>query len=376
MEVIRRIEPWNIADTGDFAIVCSCVSQPLAGKTFVLFPKKVVYLAYLAIFEIGSLVCALSPSSRALIAGRAIAGAGASGIFAGGLVILTTVIPLHRRAIWTGTMNSTFIIASIIGPIIGGALTQHVTWRWCFYLNLPTGGFAAVVVLFTFYTKSAATENASLNKKLKSLDGVGFVLFAAAVTMLLLAIQLGGTSDRYAWNSSTIIGLFVGFAVVMPIFVAWQLHMNEYALIPVEIFARRNVILIYCSAFFSNGPFQCIIYWLPIWFQAILGLSPTSSGLRYLPTVISDVLTSLIGSIIVSFLGTWNPFLIAGTAFISVGGGLLTTLTPTISAGHWIGYQIFGGIGYSLIINMVSEHFKTHLFPCRCLRVSRVPRRT
>jgi MFS family permease len=113
-----------------------CASQPLAGKTYTIFPKKMVYLAYLFVFEVGSLTCALAPSSHALIVGRAVAGLGASGIFAGGFTLLTTIIPLHKRAIWTGTMGSVFAISSIIGPVLAGALTQHVTWRWCFYINV------------------------------------------------------------------------------------------------------------------------------------------------------------------------------------------------------------------------------------------------
>lgn len=101
-----------------------CASQPLAGKAFVLFPKKIVYLIYLAVFEVGSLVCALAPSSPALIAGRAVAGLGASGMFAGGFSVQAAIIPLHKRAIWIGALSSTFAVASIVGPVIGGALTE------------------------------------------------------------------------------------------------------------------------------------------------------------------------------------------------------------------------------------------------------------
>jgi len=330
-----------------------CSSQPLAGKTYTLFPKKVTYLIYLGIFEIGSLVCALAPTSNALIAGRVVTGFGASGVFAGGFVILTTIIPLHKRAIWTGTMSSTFAVASIVGPVLGGAFTQHVTWRWCFFINLPIGCFSAIIVLLFFRIKSAATENASLLEKLKGLDGLGFILFASSMTMLLLALQWGGVT--YAWNSSVVIGLFVGFGVVMTLFIAWQLYLKDTALIPPKLFANKNVWLICASSFFVNGPFQTVVYWLPIWFQAVLGVSPSASGIRYLPTVISDVLASFIGSAIVMKLGLWNPFLLFGEAMVCLGAGLLTTLYPGISDGHWIGYQIFGGVGYSLVSNLVSS---------------------
>ncbi|KAF2478181.1 MFS general substrate transporter [Lindgomyces ingoldianus] len=345
----------SIGDVGWYGsafYIALCASQPLAGKAFTLFPQTFIYLLYVALFEVGSLVCALAPSSGALIVGRAIAGLGASGIFAGGLVILTTVIPLHKRAIWTGTMNSTFIIASIVGPVLGGALTQHVTWRWCFYINLPIGGFSALVVFLFCRIKHTISESSSIFQKLRKMDGIGFTLFAGAVTMLLLALQLGGPGSTYPWKSSQIIGLFVGSGVVISLFVAWVLYMEDDALIPPRLFANRNAALIFSSSLFSNGPFQTVIYWLPIWFQAVQSVSPTTSGVRYLPTVLSDVLTSVIGAGMAQQLGIWNPFLIFGESMVCLGGGLLTTLHPGISSGYWIGYQIFGGIGYSLIINM------------------------
>ncbi|OTA98605.1 hypothetical protein M426DRAFT_17239 [Hypoxylon sp. CI-4A] len=344
----------SILDVGWYAasfMLALCSSQPLAGKLYTLFPKKLVYLVYMFVFEVGSLVCALAPNSNALIVGRAIAGLGASGLFAGGLTILTTIIPLHKRPIWTGTWSSVFAVASIVGPVIGGALTQHVTWRWCFYINLPIGGAGAVIFFFLVHLKTAATEKVSLRNKLEGLDLVGFVLFAGSITMLLLGLQWGGIT--YAWSSSTIIGLFVGSGVVLALFIPWQLYRKEQALVPPRLFTvNRNPGLLCAASFFVNGPFQLIIYWLPIWFQAVLGASPTQSGVDYFPTVIADVLAAFIGSGIVMQLGWWNPFILFGEALVCLGGGLLSTLYPEISSGHWIGYQIFGGLGYSLVSNI------------------------
>ena len=327
------------------------MTQPFAGKLYTLFPKKLVYMLSLALFEVGSLICALAPTSNALVAGRAVAGCGASGVSAGSFILLTTIIPLQKRAIYTATMSSTFAIASVVGPVIAGAFTQHISWRWCFYINLPVGGFAAVLIYFLFHIKSAATEFTPLPHKLKSLDFLGFMLFGGSITMLLLALQFGGSS--YAWNSSVVIGLFVGFGTTMAVFVPWQLYLQDSALIPPRLFKDRNASLICLSSVFVNGPFQTIIYWLPIWFQAVLGVSPEASGIRYLPTVISDALASVIVAKIIMLLGYWNPFLLYAEAMVSLCAGLLTTIHPGISSGHWIGYQIFGGIGYSLASNLV-----------------------
>ncbi|RYP56827.1 hypothetical protein DL771_011602 [Monosporascus sp. 5C6A] len=336
-----------------------CSTQPLAGKTYALFSKKAMYLSWLAVFEIGSLVCALAPSSRTLIVGRAITGLGASGMFAGGLTILATIIPLHKRAIWIGTMSSTFAIASIVGPVLGGALTQNVTWRWCFYINLPIGGFSAIIFAILVRIKATESGHTLLLNKLKALDMIGFTFFVGSMIMLLLAFQWGGID--FAWNSATIIGLFVGFALAFSLFILWQLRLQDDALIPPRLFTHRNFSLVCGSAFFVNGPFQMIIYWLPIWFQAVLGSSPTQSGIYFLPTVISDALTAVIGSAIVMKVGYWNPFSLFAQVCVCLAGGLLSTIYPGIPDGHWIGYQIFGGVGFALATNMVSSPTTTNV---------------
>lgn len=275
-------------------------------------------------------------------------------MFAGGFAVQTAIIPLHKRAIWIGIISSTFAIASIVGPVIGGALTQHVTWRWCFYINLPIGGLSAAIFVLLVYIKSAETERGSLLGRVKGLDGIGFALFVGFITMLLLALQWGG--GEYAWDSSVIIGLFVGFTVALGLFIPWQIYLQDNALIPPRLFrAHRNVGLLCASSFFVNGPFQVIIYWLPIWFQAVLGVSPTQSGVDYLPTVVSDAVMALLGTGVVMKIGWWNPFLLFANVMVCLCGGLLSTISPGISSGHWIGYQILGGVGYSLATNLVCD---------------------
>lgn len=305
------------------------------------------------VFEIGNLICALAPSSPALIAGRAVTGLGASGVFVGGVVVLATIIPLHKRVIWQGILISIFSVASIVGPIIGGALTEDVSWRWCFWINLPFGAVAAVIIfVFLNIKKPDPSTVWPLKKKFDGIDSVGCVLLAGSITMLLIAVQFGGV--KYIWNSSVIIGLFVGFGVSLVLFVYWQMIRGENALIPPSIFAFRNTWLISIGSMFGAGPFQIVIYWLPIWFQAVLGVSPVASGVRYLPTVIADAITCIVGSGFVMQTSTWNPFLLTAFVMITLGGGLLTTIHPHISDGHWIGYQIFGGIGYGFLNNVVS----------------------
>ena len=313
-----------------------------------------VYLAYIGIFELGSLICALSPTSNALIVGRAISGLGASGIFAGSLIIVATIAPLHKRPLLTGMTNGTFGASQIIGPLIGGAFAQKVSWRWCFWINLPAGGVSFALIIFYLHLQKGATGSTPLKQKIQSLDLVGFTLFAGATTMLLLALQWGGV--KYVWKSSVIIGLLVGFGLMLALFLGWQCYAGDSALIPPRLFHYRTVILAFGACLIAPGGVATIIYYLPIWFQAVRGATPVSSGLRYLPSVISDVLTSIIGGAIVMKVGWYNPFYIFGVAILSIGSGLLTTLSPTTDMGKWIGYQILTGSGYSLLVTMVRSH--------------------
>ncbi|KAI9034945.1 uncharacterized protein KD926_004993 [Aspergillus affinis] len=237
----------------------------------------------------------------------------------GGIAPGNEITDLRLLLIHIGLCLCTFLVGLIRYPICASQslagktftlfpkkwtyLSAHVTWRWCFYIHLPIGAFSVTAFVLFFRIKPARTEEGATLQKLKALDGVGFSFFAGAVAMLLLALQLGGTSELYAWDSSRIIGMFVGSGATFIAFVSWQLYLQNAALIPPQLFRHRNTSLIFSSAVFSNGPFQCIVYWLPVWFQAVLEVSPTASGVRYLPTVIADVVTSIVGSVLVTYWG-------------------------------------------------------------------------
>ncbi|MCJ1245728.1 hypothetical protein MMC30_002932 [Trapelia coarctata] len=328
--------------------ICAC--QPLAGKIFQLFSLKWSFLGFLALFEVGSLICATSPSSVALIIGRAIAGIGAAGLFPGSLIIVAHISPRNMRPAYTGILTSTFGLSSVIGPIIGGAFTQHVTWRWCFYINLPLGAVTFGTILLFFHPSAREVSQLTIVDKLKRLDLPGFALFSPAVIMLLLALQWAG--HTYAWNSATVIGLLCGFAGLILIFMAWQWRQQDEASIPPGTFLQRTVFCGALTTFLSMGAPVVATYFLPIWFQVILAASPTNSGVMYLPTVIANVLISIAGGILVTKFGYYNPGLLLGLVFTSVGSGLLSTLQTDSGRAAWIGYQILCGFGFGLIVQM------------------------
>ncbi|KAF7985870.1 hypothetical protein HWV62_43734 [Athelia sp. TMB] len=318
--------------------------QPLFGKIYVNFNVKYTYLFALILFEIGSVICAAAVNSPMLIVGRAVAGAGASALFSGGMNIIGFSVPLRRRPIFVAFLSSMFGIASVVGPLLGGALTDKVSWRWCFYINLPFGAVAFVAVLAFFKPPKRKVSTLTLGAKIRELDILGALFLICAIVCLLLALQWGGTT--YAWSDSKVYGLFIGFGLIIACFIFTQFKLQDKAMIPPRIFLHQRTILVSAlfSTFFSMALYTHIFY-LPFYFQAVKGTSAEGSGIRTIPYLVSITLSSIvIGGSITAF-GPYVPFMWGGAAVFTVGCGMLYTLGVGSGAGKWIGYQLLAGIG-------------------------------
>ncbi|CAG9984031.1 unnamed protein product [Clonostachys byssicola] len=339
-----------------------CALQPMAGKLFSKFPLKATFLACLSVFELGSLLCALAANSPMLIVGRAIAGAGAAGCFTGAFCIVAVSLPLEKRPFFVGILQSTFGIATIIGPILGGAFTQHVTWRWCFWINLPLGAATILAIVFCFKPpKDNSKEVPPVLKRLQELDFAGAVLFAGAIVMVLLALQWGGTA--YLWRSATIIGLFLGGAGLGFVFATWQWHKGDDAMIPPRLMMERTQFFACMTEFFAMGSVYISIYYLPTWFQVVKGASPTKSGLMYLPLALSDVLSATLTGASLKWLGYPNPYAILGTALMCVASGLFSTFDVDTPHQQWIPFQVLQGLGIGMMLSMPYVAIQTVLKP-------------
>ncbi|KAI1264694.1 major facilitator superfamily protein [Xylariaceae sp. FL1019] len=179
--------------------------QSTWGKAYKYFPLKVTFLLSIFFFELGSLICGVAPTSTALIVGRAIAGLGAAGVSGGTYTIIAFTAKPEKRPIYTGILGATYGIASVVGPLVGGVLTDRATWRWCFYINLPIGAVSAAIIFVFFKTPPASKpEDASLVEKIRQMDLPGTALLMGAVISYILALQYGGQS--HAWTSSVLGG--------------------------------------------------------------------------------------------------------------------------------------------------------------------------
>ncbi|SCV48884.1 related to major facilitator (MFS1) transporter [Fusarium fujikuroi] len=332
---------------GSAFFMCLAAFQTTWGKIYKYFPLKLAYLASILIFEIGSLLCGAAPNAITLILGRAIAGIGAAGIGSGSYILGAFSVPPAKRPLLTATLSISYGVASVIGPLVGGVFSDKVSWRWCFYINLPAGAISAMIIIFFFDTPAAAKPTpASWREKLLQMDLFGAFLLMGAVISYMLALQYGGQTK--AWNSSQVIGLLVGFVAISAVFMIWEVAAGERAVVVPRIIRQRVIYVSSLFAFFFVGSYFLILYFLPLYFQSVGNASPTESGVRNLPLVLANIVTSLGAGVAISMTGYYVPFLIVSSALGTVTAGLLYTLSAGSTSGAWIGYQVLAGIAWGL----------------------------
>ncbi|KIM96201.1 hypothetical protein OIDMADRAFT_170908 [Oidiodendron maius Zn] len=328
---------------GSAYFLTTCATQLLFGKIYTHSNVKIVYLVAIALFELGSLVCGAAPTSTSLIIGRAIAGLGSAGIFIGGVVIITHSVALVKRPIYVGIVGAMYGIASVVGPLMGGVFTDHLSWRWCFYINLPIGGVTFIGIALFFKAPQMIEQTATFKSRLLQLDPLGTVIFMPSIICLLLALQWGGTT--YPWGSARIIVLLVIFVILIIGFIIVQVKSGDNATTPPRIISQRSMAFGCWYTFSLSAAYFIALYYLPIWFQAIKGASPVHSGLMNLPMLLGVVSMAMISGVLITLIGYYVPFMIMSTAVAAIGIGLISTLELNSGSNIWIGFEALFGLG-------------------------------
>ncbi|OTA99046.1 hypothetical protein M426DRAFT_76619 [Hypoxylon sp. CI-4A] len=331
---------------GSAYLLTTCCFQLLFGRIYTFHSPKPVFLTAVVLFEVGSAICGAAPNSTAFILGRAVAGIGAAGISNGSIVIMMHCTPVERRPVWIGFVGAMYGVASVAGPLLGGVFTSKVSWRWCFYVNLPIGGVAIAIIVLLLDLPSPKNAPKTIGEQIARLDPLGTLFFFPGIVCLLLALQWGGST--YAWSNARIIVLLVVFGLCMIVFVGIQRWKGDSATVPPRIFLQRSILSAVWFIFFSGAALQIMLYYLPIWFQVIKDVSPVQSGIMTLPIVLSLVIANIIAGGLVSAFGYYTPFLIASSIFMSIGCGLISTFTTTTGHSKWIAYQFLFGLGMGL----------------------------
>ncbi|KAK2062053.1 MFS general substrate transporter [Colletotrichum caudatum] len=328
---------------GSVYLLVTGATQPTFGKLYTKFSPKAVFLASLLLLEGGSLVCALARTSGSFIAGRAVAGLGSAGCISGALIIAALIVPLQKRPMFTGILGSLEGVAIVLGPIIGGAITSHIGWRWCFWINMPIGGALFIGLLFLFHPPQAPGQRAPLKDRIKQVDFIGGTALMGSITCLLLALEWGSTQS--SWSDARIIVLLVVFGVSFVSVAAHQQWLKERATFPTRLLKNKSFASSLWYGFTLSSAQMVVLYYVPVWFQTIQGVSASESSVRLLPMVLALTLSGVFAGIGASLVGYLPPFMIAGTVFASIGAGMIYTFQPNIETAKWVAYQILFGLG-------------------------------
>ncbi|KIV95464.1 hypothetical protein PV10_03118 [Exophiala mesophila] len=353
----------SLNDVGWYAssyLLTTSTFQLLFGRVYTFYDPKWVYLCSITLFELGSLVCGSAQSSTALIIGRAIAGMGSAGTMSGAIVIMVHVVPLEKRPALMGSFGAVFAIASVSGPLLGGLFTDKVSWRWCFYINLPIGGLTMILIYFILHLPDHVRQDKlSWKTKLNKLDPVGTAFFMPSIICLLLALQWGGIT--YAWSDARIIVLLVLSGILIISFIFVQHWRQEFATLPPRILKHRSIIAGFIYSFFSGANMIVFVYFLQIWFQAIKGVTAVHAGIMNIPAILALTLAALIAGIGTKKIGYYTQWMYLSTVMSPIGAGLISTFTTTTNHQAWIGYQVIWGLGLGLGMQQPSMAAQTVL---------------
>lgn len=326
----------------------STAFQPLFGQTANIFGRRILILLSVFLFAVGSAISGSATNLEVLIIGRAVQGIGGGGVNVLIQIIICDLVPLRDRSKFMGIIFSTFTVALTIGPVVGGALAEHASWRWIFYLNLPVAGVA--LVLLYCYLKVQHQKDAASNI-LQRIDFAGNAILIASVVSILLALTWAGTEE--SWSSwRTLLPLILGILGLIGFLALESSPLIKEPTMPIRIFSNRTSLPTFGLAFIHSMLTYWLSYYLPVYFQAVLQATPTESGVDLLPSAIVSMVVAIITGIALSKLNRFKPFMFASFALLASSYGALTQLDQNSPTGYWVGCQIVAAAGLGTLMTV------------------------
>lgn len=313
-----------IADLGGFDkfvwvtsayLVAEMAGMPIFGKLSDMYGRKRFFVFGIILFLFGSILCGMAQNIIQLSIFRAIQGIGGSALMPIAFTIVWDVFPMKLRAKMGGIFGAVFGLSSIFGPLLGGLITEHINWRWIFYINLPLGVIALVLII-SFYKETAHHEK-------QRIDWWGALTLVGSIVSLMFALELGG--NNYAWTSTQIIGLFAGFIVLLAIFLFVETRASD-PIISFNMFKKRLFITSNMIGVFYGGAFIAATIYIPIFIQGVLGGSAINSGLVLLPMMLGTTVTAPLGGLLATKT-SYRNIMAGSTLVLFLGIFLLSLLT-------------------------------------------------
>lgn len=337
----------QIAWIGSGFFLTSTSFSPIYGSMCDIFGRKPTFLAGIIIFEIGSLMCGLAPSMVVLILGRIVAGVGGGGVFSVVLIMISDVVSIRDSGKYQGVIGAVFGLSSVLGPLLGGIFTDNISWRWCFYINLPIGFISATAIYFLLDFPS---PEGSIKEKLKRVDYLGTFLIVAATTCLLIAVQFGGST--WAWGDAKTISLLVLGFVLLGVFSYVEKHYAHEPILPASLYSDRSVAISLLIAFLLGCVFISLFFYVPVYFQLVNNETATIAGLESIPMIFGLVVFSIVSGVLISMNGRYKYWFFVGSIITVVGLALVSTLNPSTPRGLEVFYLLILGSGVGCVIQV------------------------
>ncbi|KAL1981931.1 hypothetical protein VTN96DRAFT_1995 [Rasamsonia emersonii] len=308
-----------------------------------------------AVFTLGSGICGGANNGTTLIVARAIQGIGSGGVNMIVDVIISDLVPLRERGNYIAIVLIVYSIGTSLGPFVGGAIVQHSTWRWVFYINLPVGGDTLVLLFLLLRVKS---NKMTLLRKVRRIDFIGNAVIMASSVSVLYALTYGGS--RYPWSDArTIVPLMLGLVGIALFMAIEGSPWIREPVTPPRLFAHKMGAIVAINTLMNSILLYWVMFFLPIYFQGVLQSSPARSGVQMLPIVLVAVPGAVVTVIVLSKFGRYKHLHLVGFAIVTIGLGLFSLLET--STAEWVIFQMFAAAGSGMILNTLLPAFQAGL---------------
>ena len=323
-------------------LLASTIVAPLYGKLGDMYGRKIVLQIAIVVFLVGSVLCGLSQTTAQLVLARGLQGIGGGGLIVTATAVVGDLVPPRERGRYQGIFGAVFGIATIVGPPLGGLLVDHLSWRWIFYINLPTGAVALFLV--------GAILRSRTPQQQRTIDYLGAISLSVALTAIVLCTSLGGTA--IAWASLSVTGLLVLAIAGTITFIVAEIRADD-PILPLGLL-RNGTFAIACAVtLIINVSLLGSVTYLPVYLQVVKGQNPSASGLQLLPMMLGMIVTSVASGQIISRWGHLKPFPIAGTAIMAIGLAMLSCLSSANPIWQTSGAAAVVGLGLGMVTQVL-----------------------